>query len=62
MQSYLIGEIFIILIFSGVLEKAEEHKIGQEKLVPVENFTSEIGSGVKCVVKGRTVHIGKLIR
>ena len=54
--------MLLIQMLLGVLEKAAEHKIGrglERELAPAENFASEIGSGIKCIIKGRTIHIGK---
>jgi len=50
----------------GILAKAEDmgifsnstEKPNGRRLIPAEDFVSETGMGVKCVVDGRTVHIG----
>jgi len=45
----------------GILAKAAEYGIGEglrRPLVPADDFVAEAGKGVKCVVQGRSVHIG----
>lgn len=46
---------------TGIMAKASEYGIGEgleRPLQPVEDFTSESGKGVQCVLNGHKIHLG----
>jgi len=47
---------------SGITRKASEFGIGTDEKFPLkdaENFIAEIGTGIKCTIDGKAIHIEK---